>query len=162
MKVAIMAASFDPITNGHVDLAVRASAVFDSLVVAVYESPKKDVLFSVEERVRLVREALASLPNVRVSSYTGLLVDYAKTVGASVMVRGLRATSDFDYEFQLASMNRKLSPQLEIMFFLADTRYTFLSSSIVKEIAELGGDVSDLVPESVGRSLKSRYGSGER
>lgn len=154
-----MAASFDPITNGHVDLATRAAAVFDQVVVAVYRSPKKNVLFPVEDRVRMVQEALEGLTNVRVSSYSGLLVDYAGSIGATILVRGLRATSDFDYEFQLASMNRKMSPRLEVMFFLADIRYTFLSSSIVKEIAELGGDVSDLVPASVARSLRERFQS---
>jgi|SRR5579872_4781283 len=157
-----MAASFDPITNGHVDLATRALRIFDELVVGVYEVPKKNLLFSTEERVELVRAALAGLPNVRVSSYSGLLVDYAAAVGAQVVVRGLRATSDFDYEYQLASMNRKMKPDLEVMFFLADIRYIFLSSSIVKEIAELGGDVSDLVPEAVAQALRSRFqvGSG--
>jgi pantetheine-phosphate adenylyltransferase len=153
-----MAASFDPITNGHVDLAVRASAVFDQLVIAVYETPKKQVLFEARERVRLVRDAVDGLDNVSVHSYSGLLYKYAASLGAEILVRGLRATSDFDYEFQLASMNRKMSPGLEVMFFLADIRYTFLSSSIVKEIAELGGDVSELVPASVASALKTRYG----
>ncbi len=158
MKVAIMAGSFDPITNGHVDLATRAASIFDSLIVAVYEHPKKGLLFPTEQRIELVQKAVAQLENVTVNSYTGLLVDYARLVGADVVVRGLRAISDFDYEFQFASMNRKMSPGLEIMFFLADIRYTFLSSSMVKEIAELGGNVSDLVPESVGRALKLRFG----
>ena len=162
MKRAIMAASFDPITNGHVDLAIRAVRMFDELVVGVYETPKKNLLFGTDERVELVRMALAELDNVRVESYTGLLVDYARQADAQVVVRGLRATSDFDYEFQLASMNRRMRPDLEVMFFLADIRYTFLSSSIVKEIAELGGDVSDLVPEAVAKALKARFqvGSG--
>lgn len=156
--IAIMAASFDPITNGHVDLAVRASRIFEKVTIAVYETPKKNLLFSTDERVLLVEKAVVGLANVDVSRYSGLLVDYAAAAGAQVLVRGLRATSDFDYEFQLASMNRKMSKGLEVMFFLADIRYTFLSSSIVKEIAELGGDVSDLVPESVARALKARFG----
>jgi pantetheine-phosphate adenylyltransferase len=156
--IAIMAASFDPITNGHVDLAIRASRIFEEVTIAVYETPKKNLLFSTDERVLLVEDAVAGLANVDVSRYSGLLVDYAAAAGAQVLVRGLRATSDFDYEFQLASMNRKMSKGLEVMFFLADIRYTFLSSSIVKEIAELGGDVSDLVPESVARALKARFG----
>lgn len=158
MTVAMMAASFDPITNGHVDLAVRASGVFETVIIAVYETPKKNLLFSVEERLNLVRDAVSDLTNVRATQYSGLLVDFAGSVGAHVLVRGLRATSDFDYEFQLASMNRRMSPALESMFFLADIRYTFLSSSIVKEIAELGGDVSDLVPKSVALALKKQYG----
>lgn len=162
MTVAMMAASFDPITNGHVDLAVRASRMFDVLVVAIYRNPKKNVLFPPEERVEMVQDALNDLTNVTVKAYSGLLVQYAESVGADVLVRGLRATSDFDYEFQLASMNRKMSKHLEVMFFLADIRYTFLSSSIVKEIAELGGDVSDLVPEGVARSLRARFGFGEK
>lgn len=161
MTKAVMAASFDPITNGHVDLAERASRVFDELVVAVYKSPKKAVLFTVEERVELVRTSLAGLCNVSVSSYSGMLVRYAQSLQAGVLIRGLRATSDFDYEFQLASMNRRMNPGLESMFFLADIRYTFLSSSIVKEIAELGGDVSDLVPEPVACALQMRYGQGD-
>jgi pantetheine-phosphate adenylyltransferase len=158
--IAIMAASFDPITNGHVDLATRAAAIFESVIVAVYESPKKQLLFSTEERVRMVSDALKDMGNIEVNAYSGLLVEYARSVGAQVLVRGLRATSDFDYEFQLAAMNRKMNLDLEVMFFLADIRYTFLSSSIVKEIAELGGDVSDLVPVSVARCLRSRFGSG--
>ncbi len=158
--IAIMAASFDPITNGHVDLATRAAAIFESVIVAVYESPKKQLLFSTEERVRMVSDALKDMGNIEVNAYSGLLVEYARSVGAQVLVRGLRATSDFDYEFQLAAMNRKMNRDLEVMFFLADIRYTFLSSSIVKEIAELGGDVSDLVPVSVARCLRSRFGSG--
>jgi pantetheine-phosphate adenylyltransferase len=158
--IAIMAASFDPITNGHVDLAVRAAAIFDSVIVAVYESPKKHLLFGTQERVQMVSEALSDVGNIEVKSYSGLLVEYARSVGATVLVRGLRATSDFDYEFQLAAMNRKMNSDLEVMFFLADIRYTFLSSSIVKEIAELGGDVSDLVPVSVARCLRSRFGAG--
>lgn len=158
--IAIMAASFDPITNGHVDLAVRASAIFDSVIVAVYENPKKHLLFDTAERVQMVSEALSDVGNIEVKSYSGLLVEYARSAGATVLVRGLRATSDFDYEFQLAAMNRKMNSDLEVMFFLADIRYTFLSSSIVKEIAELGGDVSDLVPVSVARCLRSRFGSG--
>jgi pantetheine-phosphate adenylyltransferase len=158
--IAIMAASFDPITNGHVDLATRAAGIFDKVIVAVYRSPKKHLLFSPEERVQMVGEALADVHNIAVESYSGLLVEYARSVAATVLVRGLRATSDFDYEFQLAAMNRKMNPGLEVMFFLADIRYTFLSSSIVKEIAELGGDVSDLVPASVARCLTSRFGNG--
>jgi pantetheine-phosphate adenylyltransferase len=160
MKRAIMAASFDPITNGHVDLATRAVRMFDELVVAVYERSKKNLLFSTQERVDLVQDALSELPNVRVESYTGLLVDYAGRINAQVVVRGLRATSDFDYEFQFASMNRRMKPDLEVMFFLADIRYTFLSSSIVKEIAELGGDVSDLVPRAVAEALRARFQVG--
>jgi pantetheine-phosphate adenylyltransferase len=154
---ALIAASFDPITNGHVDLIRRASRLFDELIVAVYAHPKKNVLFALEERVAMVQEALVDLPNIRVSPFAGLLVDYAREVGAKVLVRGLRATSDFDYEFQITSMYRKMEPELEVMFFLADIRYTFLSSSIVKEIAELGGDVSDLVPSSVLRRLGTRF-----
>lgn len=157
MTKAIMAASFDPITNGHVDLAQRAARIFDSLIVAVYANPKKAVLFNAEERTAMVSEALADVPNVTITTYSGLLVTYAQSVGTKVLVRGLRAISDFDYEFQLATMNRKMNNDLEVMFFLADIRYTFLSSSIVKEIAELGGDVSDLVPEAVARLLQTRF-----
>lgn len=157
MTLALMAASFDPITNGHVDLARRAAGLFDELLVAVYAQPRKTVLFSLEERMAMVREALDDLDNLRVSCFSGLLVDYAREVGARVLIRGLRATSDFDYEFQITSMYRKMNPELEVMFFLADIRYSFLSSSIVKEIAELGGDVSDVVPPAVVRRFTRRF-----
>jgi pantetheine-phosphate adenylyltransferase len=157
VRKAIMAASFDPITNGHVDLANRASILFDEVIVAVYSTPKKNVLFSSEERLEMVANAVEHLPNVTASLYDGLLVNFAQSVGADVLVRGLRAISDFDYEFQLATMNRRMLPHLEVMFFLADIRYMFLSSSIVKEIAELGGDVADLVPDAVAVALTQRF-----
>lgn len=159
MTLALMAASFDPITNGHVDLARRASQLFEEVLLAVYELPKKNVVFSVDERIEMAREALLDIPNVRVSSFRGLLVDYARDVGAEVIVRGLRAISDFDYEFQITSLYRKMNPAIEVMFFLADIRYSFLSSSIVKEIAELGGDVSEFVPPVVAQRLASRFGA---
>lgn len=157
MMKAIMAGTFDPITNGHVDLAVRASHIFDEVILAVYRNPKKNLLFSGDERLSLAHDAVANCDNVTVRAYSGLLVTFAKSVQAQVLIRGLRATADFDYEFQLASMNKRMDQELESMFFLADIRHTFLSSSIVKEIAQLGGDVSDLVPEGVSRALRSRY-----
>lgn len=157
---AIMAGTFDPITNGHVDLAERASHIFDEVTLAVYRHAKKNMLFSPEERVSLAEDAVSHRDNVKVRAYSGLLVEFADSIGAQVLIRGLRATSDFDYEFQLAAMNKRMAPRLESMFFLADIRHTFLSSSIVKEIAQLGGDVSDLVPESASRALKLRYAQG--
>ncbi|HZU14693.1 MAG TPA: pantetheine-phosphate adenylyltransferase [Chloroflexota bacterium] len=159
MTVAVLPASFDPITCGHVDIATRASRVFPRLVVAVYAMPKKNVLFSLDERLTMVRESLAGLPHIDVMPFDGLFVDFARRIGASVEVRGLRAVSDFEYEYQHAAANRQMLPGLEVVSLFPSTQYAFLSSSIVKEIAENGGDVSSMVPEPVARRLRERFGS---
>ncbi|TAK33639.1 MAG: pantetheine-phosphate adenylyltransferase [Chloroflexota bacterium] len=149
MKSAIYPGSFDPVTNGHLDIITRAAPLFDQLVVGVFHSPPKSLLFSLDERLALMRRAVATLPNVRVESYTGLTATYAQELGAQVIVRGLRAMSDFDMEFQLALMNKKLVSGLETVCLVASTEYSYLSSSIVKEIVALGGTVTGLVPPHV-------------
>jgi len=162
MAVAMYAGSFDPVTNGHVDIIQRAATLFDRLVVAVAVNPDKAPLFTLEERVQMVRQACAGMKNVEVRPMPkGLLVDSAVAVGADVIVRGLRAVSDFDYELQLASMNRNLRPEMETVFFMTGPEHYFLSSSIVKQIARLGGEVSAFVPSHVERKLQERFGRGE-
>jgi len=146
---AIYPGTFDPITNGHVDLVTRASRIFERVVVAVAENKNKVPLFCMEERVELARRALAGLGNVEVLGFDTLLVECARACGAGVILRGLRAVSDFEFEFQLAGMNRQLGPELETMFLTPAENYTYISSSIIREIAKLGGDVSSFVPEAV-------------
>ena len=152
--------SFDPLTLGHDDLIRRALRLADTVVVAVAETPtqQKRTAFSVEERVELIEEVYRGEPGVEVVSFSGLLVDFARDRGARVIVRGLRAMSDFEYEFQMALMNRSLSPEIEVIFMAPASSYTFLSSSLVREVAALGGDVSPYVPEPVLRRLAERYG----
>ena len=160
MRIAVYPGSFDPFTNGHVDIAQRAARLFDRLIVAVYEHPSKDVLFSVEERMEMAREAVQEVSNVRVDTFSGLTVEYAKRQNACAVVRGLRAISDFEFEFQIAHMNRNLSPELEAIFLMTSLPYAFLSSSIVKEIAKLGGSLDGLVPEHVAAALRRKYDAG--
>jgi pantetheine-phosphate adenylyltransferase len=157
---ALYPGSFDPITYGHIDVLVRAKKLFCPLVVAVVENPRKTPLFSVAERKRLVEESLreVGITDVEVITYSGLLVECAKALGVDVIVRGLRATSDFDYEFQLALTNRDLDSDVETVFLMTAGKYSFLSSSIVKEVARYGGDVSKFVPKCVERALREKYG----
>ena len=158
MKVGAMyPGTFDPITRGHEDLLRRSVALFAPVVVAVAESPRKAPLFSLEERVELVRESLSGLPDVRVEGYDGLTVDFARRHGLRVIIRGLRAVSDFEYEFQLATMNRRLTEDVETVFLTPTEHYTFVSSSLVREIAEYGGDVSPFVHPYVEKMLKSKF-----
>ncbi len=157
MTVAVLPGSFDPITRGHVDIIERAARMFDRLVVAVYAHPKKNVLFSLQEREEMVRESLADLRNVEVLDYEGLTVDIARRVGADVLVRGLRWVSDFEAEFQQATANRQLLPGLEVICLFASGERVFLSSSIIKDIVENGGDVDSMVPEPVARRLRERF-----
>lgn len=157
---AIYPGTFDPITNGHIDLVARASRIFDRVVVAVAESRNKTPLFSLTERVELARTTLGTLANVEVIGFDTLLVDCAATHGASVILRGLRAVSDFEFEFQLAGMNRSLAPDLETIFLTPGEKYAFLSSSVIREIARLGGDVSSFVPELVRKTLLEKYSTG--
>ncbi len=156
---AIYPGTFDPPTNGHFDIIERSSKVFDRVIVAVAINPNKKPLFSVEKRVDLLKEITRDLGNVEVTSFHGLLVNYAKSVGARVIVRGLRAVSDFEYEFQMAHMNKKLHPELDTVFMMTGEKYFYVSSNIVKEIASLGGDVSDLVHPLVEEELKKAFGS---
>jgi len=159
MRIAICPGSFDPITNGHLDVIQRAARLFDRVVVAVAVNQPKGPLFSTAERLELVRQAVVGLPNVDADSFSGLLVDYVAQRGAHAVVRGLRAVSDFEFEFQLALMNRKLNEQVETIFMMPRESYTFLSSRLVKEIASLGGDVAEFVPPPVLEALKRRLTS---
>ncbi|NLO27485.1 MAG: pantetheine-phosphate adenylyltransferase [Actinobacteria bacterium] len=162
MKTALCPGTYDPVTVGHVDVITRCSAIFDEVVVAVVDdSFRKTVLFKVEERVRFLEESTRQLPNVRVVVMRGLVVELAREVGAHVLVKGLRAFTDFEYEFQMAQLNRKLDPDLETMYLMASPEHSFLSSSGVKEIAKFGGCVSDLVPEVVEGRFAEMYGSAE-
>jgi len=155
MKV-VYPGSFDPVTNGHLDIIERAAALFDEVIVAVLKNPNKNPLFSIEERVRILQEVTAYLPNVQIDSFQGLLVDYAEQKKAKAVLRGLRAVSDFEFEFQVALSNRKLRPDLETIFLMTSTQYSFLSSSIVREIASLNGCVRDLVPSQVEKELRKK------
>ncbi len=159
---AIYPGSFDPITYGHIDIVRRAKKLFDRLVIAIVENPNKSALFTAAERVEITKRALAEegLPCVEVKSYSGLLVDVAKSMNVEAIVRGLRANSDFDYEFQMALTNRDLNAQIETVFFMTAGRYSFLASSMVKEVKRLGGDVSSFVPRSVEEALAKKYASG--
>jgi pantetheine-phosphate adenylyltransferase len=153
-RIAVYPGSFDPVTNGHLDVIQRASRLFDRVVVAVGRNSGKSALFSVDERVDLLRETCTDLPNVEAVSFSGMLVEYARSRGASVLIKGLRAISDFEYEFQMALANRHLAPDIETMFLMTSAEYQFLSSSIVKEIARVGGDIGPLVPAVVARRLE--------
>ncbi|MCJ7655630.1 MAG: pantetheine-phosphate adenylyltransferase [Dehalococcoidia bacterium] len=157
MTIAIYAGSFDPLTLGHLDIIQRGASIFDELVVGVYDRPEKRLLFSTEERARMAQQAVAKLKNVRVQSYSGLTVDFAKQVGAQVMVRGLRMSSDFEREFEMAMMNKKLAPELELVCFMASLQYQFLSSSLLKEVAQLGGCLEDMVPDHVAKALSRKF-----
>ncbi len=157
MRKALYPGSFDPITNGHVDILERAAKIFDLVEVAVLENPSKEPLFTVEERVRMIEEIFRGKEKIKVGSFRGLLVEYAKKTGAQVIIRGLRAISDFEYEFQMALMNFKMEPQIEIIFMMPRVEYSFLSSKLVKEIYSLGGTLPDLVPPAVDRELKKKF-----
>jgi pantetheine-phosphate adenylyltransferase len=156
LTIAIYPGSFDPITNGHLDVAQRAARVFDKLIIGVYDPPEKKLMFSPSERVEMARLAVKNIPNVEVQPYSGLTVGFAHRVGAPVMVRGLRVSADFEFEFDLAMMTNKLSPELEMVCFMASPQYQFLSSSLLKEVARLGGKVDDWVPANVAVEVKKK------
>ena len=156
VRTVIYPGSFDPFTNGHLDIVQRAVKLFDTVIVAVANNEEKKPLFTVEERVGLVQESVNALPNVKVDSFEGLLVDYVDRCGGQAVIRGLRAISDFEFEFQLALMNRKLNERVETIFMMPKETYTFLSSRITKEIARLGGDVRSFVPPHVQIALKRK------
>ncbi|MBT2694706.1 pantetheine-phosphate adenylyltransferase [Bacillus sp. ISL-55] len=160
-RVAVCPGSFDPITLGHLDIITRAAKVFDELYVVVLNNSSKQPLFSVEERIELIEQVTKSIPNVKVDSFQGLLVDYAESVNADAIIRGLRAVSDFEYEMQITSMNRVLSDKIETFFIMTNNQYSFLSSSIVKEVAKYDGDISELVPREVKEALLEKFNSEE-
>lgn len=149
--------SFDPITNGHIDIIERCSEKFGKVIVAVLNNPSKNTLFTVEERVEIIKESLKGYDNIEIDSFSGLLIDYAKQKEASLIVRGLRAVSDFEYEMQMALINKSLSEDVETFFLIANTKYSFLSSSIVREVASFGGDVANLVPEAALKALNEKF-----
>jgi pantetheine-phosphate adenylyltransferase len=157
MRRAIYPGSFDPVTCGHLDVIQRAARLFDELVVAVAFNDQKQSMFTPEERMVLIREATASVGNIRVACFDGLLVDFARREGAGAVIRGLRAISDFEFEFQMALMNRKLEPGIETIFLTPREEFTYLSSRIIKEIARLGGKVEAFVPPSVERALRNKF-----
>ena len=158
MAIGLYPGSFDPVTKGHVDIAERAAPLFEEMVVAIYDNPPKDLLFTTEERVELMRKALAHVPNVRVVSYNSLTVEFAKKVKASVMVRGLRMSSDFEREFEMALMNKKLAPEIELICLMTNLEYEFVSATLLKEICMLGGSIEEFVPGHVAIALREKFG----
>jgi len=160
-KIAVYPGSFDPITNGHVDIIKRGLRMFDELIVLVAYNPNKKSLFSVEERIEMIEEVIRDCKNVRVDCFKGLLVEYVKGVGASVILRGLRALSDFEYEFQLALINRRLDRDVETVFLMTGYKWFYTSSTIINEAASLGGSVKGLVPEIVNLKMQEKYKSGK-
>ena len=158
MVTALYPGTFDPVTAGHVDITNRASVLFEKVVVAVYATPSKSLLFSTEERVDLFRRSVGHLSNVEVREFDGLVVRSAQDAGAAVIVRGLRSGSDFEYEFEMASMNRRLAPSVDMVSFMTSQDVMFISSSLLKEVARLGGDVTGMVPPHVADALYSKYG----
>ncbi len=156
-ELALYPGTFDPVTLGHIDIVKRARRVFGSLVVAVAENPQKNPLFSVEERVEFIKLATADVEGITVTWFNDLTARYAKSIGAGVIIRGLRAVSDFEFEFQMALMNRKIEPLVETVFLMPNEKYSYLSSSLIKDIAKRGGDISCFVPEAVGACLKAKF-----
>ncbi|MFD2704913.1 pantetheine-phosphate adenylyltransferase [Salibacterium lacus] len=162
-ETAVYPGSFDPVTNGHLDIIERSAKVFNKVVVAVLHNRNKEPLFSVDERLTMLRESVENIPNVEIDSFNGLLIDYVRQKQAKTIIRGLRAVSDFEYELQAASINRKLDPEIETFFMMTNNQYSYLSSSIVKEVAKYEADVKELVPTPVTAYLYEKYGpfSGE-
>lgn len=161
MKLAICPGSFDPVTNGHLHIVSRAAAMFDRVIVVVMANQNKQPLFSAEERVELLRRATKDMPNVEIDAYDGLLAEYAREKQASVIVKGLRAMSDFEYEFQMALTNRKLNPDVETVFLATSAEHMYLSSSLVKQVAKLGGDIHEFVPSCIVKDILEKYGRNE-
>ena len=158
MVTGVYPGTFDPVTAGHVDVVCRAAVLFEKVVVAVYSVPTKDLLFDADERVALFNQAVRHLSNVEVVKFHGLVVRFAKEVGAKVIIRGLRSGSDFEYEFDMAFMNRRLEPDLDMISFMTSQEYMFVSSSLLKEVARLGGDITNMVPPNVAEAVYSKFG----
>ncbi len=159
MTIAVYPGSFDPITNGHLDIATRAAQLFDKLIIGVYDTPDKRILFSTDERVDLVKRTVAGIPNIEVTFFSNLTVDFARDMGAKALVRGLRMVTDFEREFEMALMNKKLYPDLELVCLMTGLQYQFLSSSLLKEVAGLGGNITNMVPKHVALALKEKLSS---
>lgn len=157
MKIAVCPGSFDPATNGHIDIIERSSKIFDVVIAAVLRNPAKDAVFTVDERIQMLVEATNHLPNVRVESFNGLMVDFARNVGATTIIKGLRAVSDFEYEFQMASINNWLDHDIETLFMMTSPNNAYLSSSAVKQVARFGGSVAGLVPNVVEKWIKGKF-----
>ena len=157
MVTALYPGTFDPITVGHLDIAERAAALFEKLIIGVYKLPDKNLLFSTDERVALFEEAVKDIPNVEVRVFDGLVVRFAKDIEASVIVRGLRSGTDFEYEFDMTFMNRRLEPDVDVVCLMTSQEYKMFSSSLLKEVARLGGDVQDMVPDGVVKALKNKF-----
>lgn len=156
-RIAVYPATLDPIHNGHIDIALRASKIFDAVIVAIYDKPKKNVLFDTETRVALAQKSFEGYSNIRVALFSGLVVNYAKSVGAMALIRGLRVFSDFEFEFRMGIANKKLAPEIETISIMTDERHLHISSSTIREIAELGGDVTTMVPPFVSEALIKRF-----
>ena len=157
-RIAIYPGSFDPITNGHVDIAERGLKLFDKIIVAILHNPIKEFLFTVEERFEMLKESFREYPDIEVETFKGLLVDYAATRNSTAILRGMRAVSDFEYEFQMALMNRRLNREVQTVFLMTSFRWIFTSSSIIKEAAQFGGDIENMVPPIVNQKLKEKFG----
>ena len=158
MVTAIYPGSFDPVTMGHLDIVARGAALFEKVIVAVYGTPSKDLLFSTEERVQLFQECVGNLPNVEVQEFSGLVVRFARQVGAAVIIRGLRSGADFEYEYDMAFMNRRLESSVDMVSFMTSQDYMFVSSSLLKEVARLGGDITGMVPPHVVMAVNAKFG----
>ena len=158
MVTGVYPGSFDPVTVGHVDVVSRAAALFEKVIVAVYATPSKDLLFDADERVDLFRRSVQGLTNVEVTKFEGLVVRYAREVGAKTIIRGLRSGSDFEYEFDMAFMNRRLERDVDMVFFMTSQEYMFISSSLLKEVARLGGDIANMVPPHVAEAVYAKFG----
>ncbi|TBW58827.1 pantetheine-phosphate adenylyltransferase [Marinobacter halodurans] len=157
MNTVVYPGTFDPVTNGHVDLIARASRLFDTVIVAVAASTKKNPLLSLDERIRLIEASTSDMPNIRVVGFSKLLADFVQEQGANILIRGLRAVSDFEFEFQLADMNRRLAPDVESIFLTPANHLSYISSSLIREIASLGGDVTEFVPPVVAEALQKKF-----
>lgn len=156
-QIVVYPGSFDPVTNGHLDIIKRASSVFDQVIVAVFRNPRKKSLFTMDERVDLLVNVTKEIKNVSIDSFSGLTIDYVKSKDAIAIIRGLRAISDFEGEFQMASLNKELDGNVETIFFMTDTKYAYLSSSVVKEVAQFEGNIKDLVPQGVKKALENKF-----
>jgi pantetheine-phosphate adenylyltransferase len=160
-RIAIYPGSFDPVTNGHIDIVQRGTNLFDQIIVTILHNPNKQSLFTVEERMEMLQKSMHDIPGISFDCFGGLLVDYAKKCGAQAILRGMRAVSDFEYEFQMALMNRKLNRDIQTVFLMTGLRWIFTSSSIIKEAAQFGGDITDMVPANVNRMIKEKFGTTE-